>query len=69
LSVLHVGPDPKRAFVVRSHVISSDQLGSIIIVAFLGGFTEFAVSPLDRFIVDLGTALANFISLMEVSVG
>lgn len=66
--VVHVGPDPKRAGIVRTLVIADDELLTILVVVPLGGWAELLVRPVDRLLVDLCAAIADLISLVEVEV-
>lgn len=61
LSVLHVSPDPQRALVVGTKIVSSDVLLTIGVIVVLGLFAESLVSPGNGGIVDLGAAVAIFV--------
>ena len=65
--ILHIGPDPKGSFIIRSEIITGDHLDTILVVVGLGSLAEFAVSPGNRCIVDVGATHANFVSLVEIS--
>ena len=58
LSVVHVGPDPKRALVVRSFVGSGDHLDAKLVVVRLSLLAQLTVSPRDSFVVNVSTTVA-----------
>lgn len=66
-SVLHISPNPKGSFVVRAHIVTSNHLDTVLVVVGLGSLAEFAVSPCDRRVIDVGTTHADLIFLVEIS--
>ena len=68
LSVLHESPDPERSFVVRTLVVSSHKFLALSVVVVSSSLADTIVGPFDGLIVDFSTSVANFVSLMEVSV-
>lgn len=67
LSVMHVGPDPQRALVVGTEIVTSDILLTIGVVVCLNSTGKSLISPCDRLIVDFSATVAIFITRGEVS--
>ena len=67
LSVVHVGPDPQRALVVGTKIVTSDILLTIGVIVFLCSAAKSLISPCDGLIVDFSATVAIFIILGEVS--
>ena len=66
-TVLHIVPDPQRALVERTKIVTSDILLTELVIISLCLFAEAIVSPLDRGVVDLSTTVAFFVHFSEVS--
>jgi len=66
--VLHVCPDPQRSSVVRSKIVTSDHLHTVLLVVGLGGFTSIIESPLNRLVVNLSASVSLLIGNIELSV-
>jgi len=69
LGVIHVSPNPKRAGVVGTLIVTGDHLDTIFVVAGFGGLAKLAVGPGDGSIVHVGATVADLIGVVEDSVG
>lgn len=68
LCVFHHGPDPQGSLVVRSHVCSGDQFGSILVVTSFSFWAEVFVSPADSFVVDVSASVSLLVINVEISI-
>ena len=66
LFVVHECPDPQRALVVGTKIVTSDVLLAKGIVVSLSLLAESRVGPLDGGVIDLGASVANLIVFVEV---
>lgn len=66
--VLEVLPDPEGTGVVRTVVVSYNKLFANSVVSVKSLFAGLGDGPVDGFLVDIGTSVANFIIFMEIRV-
>ena len=68
LLVFHERPDPQGSFVVRSEIITGDELLAQLIVVLSSSLADPVVSPFDGGIVNLSTSVTGLIGLAEISI-
>ena len=60
-------PNPERSGIEGSLVIANDELLAILFVVFKLSTARVLKRPIQSFLIDLSTAVANLISLMKLS--